>query len=182
MTDQLKPTQADRDAAADSYVADYPKREDTNFTLRIRAGKCDRASRVQAFTRHRLSHSGNAERESGEEYCPSCLCDLCQRRNQDVSIKATLAEDSDARCWSCSCGWIGCYTNADLAEYGEPSECQSCYRERLSECDPARASLSASGAAIEQVAPSHKLGDVERVARALWVHEKGAYVRDPGAV
>lgn len=72
------------------------------------------------------------------QYCDNCDCDLCAAQQQAASIKAALAADEKAVCWSCSCGWIACYTQADLAEYSEPSECNKCHRERLSECDPAR--------------------------------------------
>lgn len=71
------------------------------------------------------------------EYCPSCTCNACQRESEDRAIARALAEDAEARCWSCSCGWIGCYTAADIVYMGgEPSECNRCYRERLSECRP----------------------------------------------
>lgn len=78
-------------------------------------------------------------------YCPDCTCDMCQKRMQDESARVTLGRSDSARCWTCSCGWIGCYTPDDIVEYGEPSECGRCYRERLSEADASRvkAALSA---------------------------------------
>ena len=40
------------------------------------------------------------------------------------------------KCWRCSkCGWVDCYSDADLAMYGEPTECQDHYHEALAEID-----------------------------------------------
>lgn len=64
----------------------------------------------------------------------------------------------DGRCWSCSCGWVGCYTRAELKEHGKPSECSLCFRERLEECDPPRPAVESESA---------DRGAVERVARAI---------------
>lgn len=57
MTD-IKITQADRDAAADSVKA-YRDRKDNDWQQRIRDGKCDDGTMVQAFARHR--HEARAE-------------------------------------------------------------------------------------------------------------------------
>lgn len=70
------------------------------------------------------------------QYCSNRQCDSCDRQRQKLAIESALMSDESSRCWSCSCGWIGCYTQADLAEFGEPPECQKCYRERLGVCEP----------------------------------------------
>ncbi len=91
-------------------------------------------------------HAAQARSEAGgrvagtleqQEFCSSCQCDLCRRQSDENSAKTALA-DPEARCWSCTCGWIGCYTPEEVAEYGEPPECQNCYREGLVECEANR--------------------------------------------
>lgn len=78
------------------------------------------------------------------EYCSHCECPSCDARNRAASIRTTIAQDAEAKCWSCSCGYIFCYTRSEIEKYGEPSECGRCYRERLQECST-RAALAAIG-------------------------------------
>ena len=73
---------------------------------------------------------------AGVEYCSRCDCHRCSARNRDASNQSAIAADPGARCWYCECGWVMCYTQAEIAEYGEPSECGKCYRERLEEGNP----------------------------------------------
>lgn len=78
------------------------------------------------------------------EYCSNCTCDQCQAVNEKRAIASALDSGEPVQCWSCPCGWVGCYTTSELAEF-EVTECQRCYRERLVECEPPRDALPRSG-------------------------------------
>lgn len=80
-----------------------------------------------------------------EGRCASCDCNQCRTYWRDLSNQAAKARDKQTRCWSCSCGLVSCYTTADVAEYGEPSECGKCCRESLVECDQPRPSAAPIG-------------------------------------
>ena len=166
-------TQADRDAAA-SLVAWHNKAasewktdggNDLTFFAAdmpdgIRRGIWDEHDVVQAFARHRQSSSNAGV--VGVEYCSHCQCDACDGRNRDQSNRSAIAMDAGARCWSCSCGWVGCYTGVEIAQYGEPSECAKCYRERLEECEQPKALASLSTPTAEPMGAGDPLHDLRR--------------------
>jgi hypothetical protein len=87
---------------------------------------------------------------------------VCVRQQEVVILAHALNSGEPVQCWSCSCGWIGCYTASDIAEYDEPSECQRCYRERLEPCDPSAVrALLPLGSVIDEIA-----AEIERLDRA----------------
>lgn len=91
---------------------------------------------VAAWNRRAPSTGEAGLRSALEEYCRNCNCDKCRRIGDTRSLETTLKSGKPVQCWTCSCGWSGCYTDDDIAEYGEPSECPRCCRERLEPCDP----------------------------------------------
>jgi hypothetical protein len=91
-----------------------------------------------------------------------------------------------AKCWKCTrCGWVDCYSAEDLAEYGEPTECQDNYHESLVEIDlvKGRAAL-ADKATIEVRKANRALKDAEALAtraerdlhQAIAAREAGAHL------
>lgn len=130
---------ADMLAAADHIEALQQERD----ALDELAGWRLNQMREARAERDRMREALDANPKS--EFCSSCNCDLCQRKMVENSARYALSRDPQTRCWSCSCGWIGCYTTSEIIEYGEPPECQNCYLERLSEVidiDRIRAALS----------------------------------------
>lgn len=135
MTDQLKPTQADKDVTA--KILGYRDWADaTDYRL-----SHERDQVLQIVTRHRLAHSGNAERESG---VIKALFDAWDKHCAAVERMNAARPD------------IATATRAEYALYDERYQAaEEAKRDWFAAMhdfvkNPAARALSVSGAAIEQ--------------------------------
>lgn len=119
-----------------------------------------------------------------QSYCEQCSCDMCiaQQKVKRLNEAIEHAKLPGSRCWSCSCGWVGCYTPAEVAKYGEPSECQDCYRERLVEQDTSAVAALAKVTRAPTMTRDDTLARIDRYLRATRTTPSGfsrAALRDP---
>ena len=72
-------------------------------------------------------------------------------------------------CWRCTrCGWVDCYTAADLKQYGAPTECQNNYHESLVEIDLVEGlEALADKATVEVRKATRSLADAQAEAAQL---------------